>query len=57
MAAKRNLADPHTKHPPKDAAERITEYAADGFSREGIATKLGVGRETFRTWLKEDAAL
>ena len=45
------------KHPPPNAATRITELAADGFSVRGVAMKLGVSHEILNRWLAEHAAL
>lgn len=45
------------KRPPADAAERITELAADGWSTIGIAHRLGVDPKTFNGWLERDPAL
>lgn len=42
---------------PADAAARITELSADGWSLEGIVWKLGVHRETLRGWLNEHPEL
>lgn len=39
--------------PPADAAQRITELAAAGWSIIGIAQQLGVGRRTLDKWRAE----
>lgn len=41
------------KEPPPDAAERIRECAADGWSVIGCAWKLGTSHVTFARWLEE----
>jgi len=38
------------KNPPKDAAEHIRAFAADGFSVIGVAAKLGTSQDTMRKW-------
>jgi|GEM_PF-490147 len=45
------------KQPPTDAAARIEEYAADGFTVPGIAGKLGVAKSTLQNWMQENAEL
>lgn len=45
------------KPPPPDAAQRIQALAADGWSIVGVAWQLGVTKETFSRWLKEDESL
>jgi AcrR family transcriptional regulator len=42
---------------PADAATRIREYAADGFTVTGIAAKLGIGRRTLYDWFERDETL
>ena len=42
---------------PADAAERIRELAADGWSLIGIAERLGTNRSTLSSWLDNDDAL
>lgn len=55
-AAGRKLGRPRADVP-ADAAERIRELAADGFSLVGIAAKLGTNRNTLAQWFDADAAL
>lgn len=45
------------KQPPGDAAVRIAELAADGWSIVGIAEKLGVAKHTLANWLREHEGL
>jgi transposase-like protein len=45
------------KHPQKDAAEVIQRLAASGHSIIGIASQLGVGKDTFKRWLEENEKL
>jgi transposase-like protein len=45
------------KNPPKDAAETIERLAEQGFTIIGIAKRLGVVRETFKKWCKQEAEL
>lgn len=42
---------------PADAAQRIRELAADGWSLVGIAEKLGTNRHTLADWFDNDPAL
>lgn len=44
-------------NPPADAAQRVREYAADGWSVVGIASRLGVDPKTFNQWLERDTLL
>jgi hypothetical protein len=41
------------KDPPADAAGHIRAFAADGFSRVGIAEKFGTERKTLERWLTD----
>jgi hypothetical protein len=41
------------KDPPADAAGHIRAFAADGFSRVGIAEKFGIERKTLERWLTD----
>lgn len=45
------------KQPPADAAQRIEELAADGWSIVGIAKKLGVNKKTLARWIRSDDEL
>lgn len=40
--------------PPANALARIRDLAADGFSKIGVARRLGVARDTFDRWLDEN---
>ena len=51
------IGRPRWKHPPADAARRIEAFAADGFSKVGVAMGLGVVARTLDKWLDEDATL
>ena len=42
---------------PADAASRIRDLAADGFSLQGIAERLGTRRATLAQWFDADPAL
>ncbi len=42
---------------PVDAAERIEALAADGFSLDGVARKLGTNRDTLTQWFDDDQTL
>lgn len=42
---------------PDDAAQRIEALAADGFSLDGVARKLGTNRNTLAQWFDADTAL
>lgn len=42
---------------PTNAAQRVRELAADGFSLVGIAAKLGTNRYTLSQWFDADPAL
>lgn len=44
-------------NPPADAAERIRDLAADGFSVIGVSHRMGVGKDTFNRWLDENPEL
>ena len=43
--------------PTRDAAAKITQFAAEGYSSVGIAQKIGVGRKTLERWLDDEPAL
>jgi hypothetical protein len=43
--------------PPPDAAALIEDLAADGFSKFGVARRMGVARETLSRWLDEHPEL
>jgi len=45
------------KYPLLDAAARIEERAADGFSIIGIAKSMGTTREMLQRWMDEQSAL
>lgn len=53
----KDLTHPLRKNPPEDALERISDMAANGWSKAGIARKLGVSVTTFDRWLEEDEDL
>lgn len=45
------------KQPPKDAAKKIQEWSAIGYSKRAIATRLGCAFETLQRWMEEDSEL
>lgn len=53
----RRKPGPKPMHPPPDAAALIEDLAADGFSKVGVARRLGVARETLSRWLDEHPEL
>jgi len=53
----RRKPGPKPMHPPPDAAALIEDLAADGFSKVGVARRMGVARETFSRWLDEHPEL
>jgi len=56
-----NTKTPRTGRPPiavpQDAAKRISNLAADGFSVRGVARGMDVSYETLQRWLNESPAL
>lgn len=45
------------KHPPKDAAGKIQEWSANGYSKKAIASRFGVSFDTLQRWIEEDSGL
>ena len=45
------------KEPPKDAAEKIQEWSAIGYSKRSIASRFGVSFDTLQRWISEDSGL
>lgn len=45
------------KEPPRDASARIEAYAADGFSKLGIAKRLETSVDTLNRWMDEQPEL
>lgn len=41
------------KLPPADAADRIRDFAADGFSVIGVARRMGTSKETLARWMDD----
>lgn len=54
---KKPMAHRAFKHPPKDAAEKIREWAAVGYGKNAMASRLGTTYKTFQRWLDEDVEL
>ena len=45
------------KYPPKDAAAKIEQLAAQGYAQVGIAKEFGVAASTLKRWMEEDESL